>query len=676
MALDINNPPETLQEKIDLLKRYKSLMTSPGPKGVFLRKLFKETEKEILNLKEAAKFQDPLASFKPSYEQSLILNSWLYGIMFNCVYTANRIGKTAACLINFLLWILPNKPSWKKKGILRPYYVGGEGDEENKGNPNEGKLVQVLPRPSIEMVKLIRDTIRELGLRPDPNLPHYSPQNAKVLRELQKHIPHAFKPAFPFAPWDQNGACWMGAPDHKHHKEKIMPIWRKYIPAPFLHRYVESEREIEIHVKGGPDGKRQTSWKIIGLSFEQDDTKFASGATEAILLTEGVPPAIFKEVKLRFTTPGMGSHDFTPYEAANTASTVALAKRIKTGAEGMPLPTHVFEKFSVYAAPRHILPEDKQAGLIKSFENDPEGAARLRGEFWTSSGLIMSNLTRGVHLLPWSIEEMFRRFPDGQIYRGVDPGLDHPTACVWGLLTRNNQWIIYRILSERGLDIPTRCQRIVELSHNKLHKKQWGRGPNDFYFVETHPNANSEPVMLTVCDYHTFKEDETTRQPYALNYSLNGLSIVESVHTGPEDRALLVDSLLKISDLNPNLALSPSVPPAPQVFFLQNGPGIMEAFGIWDEFYWDRIRSGDNKGQPKDSLPSHGDDEFDALSYLLCSPYRWTNMRPRRIVIESNEPQQYLVDASRKQQTKAGLRIPPQMVVFGGIPGLGTVEED
>jgi hypothetical protein len=673
----LENPPTEFKDKVALVQRYKHLLKSPGRKGKFLRELLKEVKSDLGEVEDTARQQDPMSFFKPSYEQALILNCWIWGIQYICIYTANRIGKTTVEIMNFLLWIFPNDPKWKKQGILRAYHVGEKGyDEENKDNPNKGKLVQVLPRPDISTIKKLHKAIKRLGLKPNPKEPHYSPHNAKILQQLQKAVPEAFRPAYPYAPWNKGGSCWMGAPDHKHHEDKIMPIWRQYIPSSSLERYTVTDREITIKVMGP---KRTTVWEVIGLSYEQKETKWASGATEAILLTEGVPSEIFKEAKLRFKDGGIGGHDFTPYDPANTSASSALAKRIKTGAEGMPLPYYVFEKFSVYTAPVHILPQDKKDGLIASFKDDPQGKARLDGEFYTSSGLILSNLNREVHLLPWTIPQMFSRFPTGRIYRAVDPGLDHPTACAWGLLLPTNQWIIYRILSERGLDIPTRCQRIIELSGNRVARKHYGPGPKDFYRTEIHPNPHSEVPVMTICDYHTFKKDETTGNPYSLNYTTNGLQIVESVHTGPEDRAVAMDSALKADPYLPHIANSPSVPPGPKVFFLQNGPGIMEWVVKMESFYWERITHGPNKGEAKDQLPSHGDDELDAICYLICSPYVWTKYRPSAIVTGDAEPELHLqfaneLSVTKEEQFKQFAR-DQEVRVFGGGRPLGDADE-
>lgn len=646
----ITDPPSSLIDKVRLIKDKQSLMSSPGSKGRFLRNLLKEVEQQHSMMMEQAERMDPLAFFHPSYEQSLVLNSWMYGISFVCIYCANRIGKTTACIVNIMLWIFPNNPKWQ---IFKPYIVGDPIDDPlNQNNPNRGARVQVFQRPDISALKKIADALKRRPAHlpvPNPRKPHYDPDNLLILQWLQKEVPSAYSASYPDAPWNVGGTIWFGAPDQDHHEQVMFPLWKYYLPISSQDRYVPSEREISIKVVS-PTG-RTTAWELIGKSYESKDTKWSSGAVDIIMLTEGVKPATLKEVKLRFKDPGIGSHDFTPYEPANAGAASALAQRIARGAEKLPLRNFVFTEFSVYDAPAHIISDDKRNGLIESCKDDPEAVARLEGKFFTSSLLILANLSRTNNLLPWSIEEMFERYPTGRIYRGLDPGLDHPTACAWGLLLPTNQWIIYRIFAKSGLPIQSRCEKIIKLSNNAIAKVKWGPGDSDFYCVETHPSSKSEIVCATSCDYHTFKKDEVTDQSYALNYQLAGLNIIESIHMRPEERGQSLDNALLPNQFIPDLRTG--VPAGPRVYFLQNSPGIMETFLKWEEFYWERKRSGDDKGAPKDKMPLHGDDELDAVTYLTASPFRWTSWRPSARFESDSEPEDHLASSAQTVQRRS-----------------------
>jgi hypothetical protein len=67
------------------------------------------------------------------------------------------------------------------------------------------------------------------------------------------------------------------------------------------------------------------------------------------------------------------------------------------------------------------------------------------------------------------------------------------------------------------------------------------------------------------------------------------------------------------------------------VFFLINGEGVDVALGKMESMFWDRLSSGQNKGEAKDTVPLHKDDELDATCYLTCGPYVWTDYQPPRL---------------------------------------------
>lgn len=642
-----------------------------------LRRLWKEVNEEHKQQVARAKEIQPLAFFKPSYEQALMLNAWMYGISFICVYTANRIGKTTAAIINILLWIIPNNPSWL---IFKPY------------TDEFGRLVRVFPRPNITNVRQIARHIRTHRFKPDPLQPTYDLSNAKCLQSLQNQ--NFFRPAWPEHPWPGGGTIWFGAPDHEHHEKIIFPLWKQYIPEGIRDRYSPSQKEISLRITSNPDPKNKahegikpkiTCWEIVGKSYESKDTKWSSGAVDMIALTEGVTEATMSEIKMRFKDPGIGSHDFTPYEPANSGAATHLAHKIFKGIFPLGITSFVFTKFSMRMAPEHIMSKELKAQRIAGMEGNPESKARIDGEFYTSSALVLSNLDRSTHLLPYSKEQfdliLAHHNIRPQIIRAVDPGLDHPTAAAWAYLLPTGHTVIYRIMAERGLTIPARCKRIIELSNNVQSKIYYGKKTptsTEFYKLETHPHPNSEVALVTIADYHTFKEDEVTGLEYATNYILEGLPISESVHTGPEDRAVELDGDLAPSPFLPTLVPSeaiqelfhshnlkvcnhcklpdnqttdepviPSLQGAPggsKVYFLQYGMGILASFIKWEDFYWERKKSGDDKGQPKDTIPSHGDDELDAVTYITCSQYRWTNhFMPARLPNDS-EPDEELIE--------------------------------
>lgn len=665
---------DALEKCCAILKAKARMLKDRSREGTELRALFDRTNGQRQKMLQAAKKLDPLRFTKVSYEQSLVLNSWIWGITFPMQFTSNRIGKTAVDIISAYLWVFPNNPNWR---IFKPY------------TDHLGRKVEVFPRPPILHIKRIQRILSdhkkfpaELQL-PDPSKPHYDDNNQKVLQWLQNTLPiDTYLSAYPDPSFNYGGTIWFCCQDNKKLKSDFFPELKRWLPSKSVLRFAPHDNEIVFETS---PKHPKTVWQIIGKSYESEDDSFASGAVDIILLTEGVPPSKFKEVKLRFKDPGIGAWDYTPHEAINQGKRSKLAWDIYHGRVESPLRKHVFTKFSVRLAPDFIVPTDKRNDLIRTFENDPEGKARIDGEFYSSSGLVLSHLSRDIHLLSWSRAELFQRFPNARFIRGLDPGFDHPTACCWAALLPSNVYVVYRMLSERGLTISQRCERIVNLSGNKrefipfrgnLNAPRGNEGNNPYsfrkerngYWVETHPSPKSEIVTCTFTDYHLFKTDESTGRPYVTNYMQNGLILRESIHDSPEQRCQRLDDMLGPNEYIPHLQTNQ--PPAPQVYFLKNEPGIMSAFLLWEEYFWDRFKSGDKRGEPKDKVPDIQDDELDAVCYAVLSPIRWTSSAPRARLISGSEIdpeyeniEQYARETNPRLQSLQNQKV--QVVTFG-----------
>lgn len=609
-----SNPPTSIEEIAIILQNFGDRIKEQSQTGETLRFLFRESKKFLENATHKARISHPIAFFKPSYEQALILNCWIWGINFPICFASNRIGKTVVAVINAILWIFPNNPSWL---MFKPYI------------DHFGRLVAVLPRPSINsMLPLQEYFFRNPHLTGDfykqpyevPNLSHFKTLQTKFAM-LQLNSP------YPNPPIIKNSTLWLGAPDHDWHRHTFMRRWKDWLPQSSIQKWNTTDCYFSC-TTASTTNPTPTNIEIDCKSYDSESTKWSGDAVQGIILTEGFTKDILSEVKQRIINNGFMSWDYTPAEPRNTGKKVKLAYDVYKGTEQLPLKTHIFVKFSVRDAPDHIIPKEKKADLIRMWEGTSEGKARIDGDFYASSGLVLDKLDRKFHCLDWSLKTLQQKFPDGRFYRGIDPGLDHPTACCWGYLTYNNIWFIYRFYSERGKTISERCQDIVKLSNNTLQRHH--TRSNSIFWREVHSRPDSEVFSNTVIDYHVFKEDENTGLAYANNYINAGLNIVESIHTKPEERAQIANSLLDPHAF-PYLAHPRTeLPPGARIFFLTNQPGVAKALDKMEQLFWDRLRAGENKGEPKDKVQSHGDDELDALCYLVCSPYVWSPNTPKR----------------------------------------------
>lgn len=576
--------------------------------GEALRRLLIQLNRTFHAALREAKDACPIAFFKPSYEQALMLNAWVYGCNFPITFASNRIGKTACYVINALLWLLPNDPGW----IMFQEYTD-----------HLGRKVRVLPRPRLAALTHIQDFFRDFpGLAGNPNASVYDPENAQRIETSHREAPGLWKLAYPAAPIQENCSVWLGAPDKEWHRAIMMRRWKDWIPKYAIDQWNTTECYFRLNTASSTNPKPITV-DVSCKSYESKDEKWSGDAVTGIMLSEGFGAEILTEVKMRLAPVAFASWDYTPVEARNVGKKTQLAHKVFKGQEEMPLRTHVFTKFRVADAPEHIIPRTKREDMIRMYAGTDIGKARIEGEFFSSSRQILQNLNKEFHCLPWTKEYLFERFPTGLRFRSMDPGFDHPTAVCWALLAPNNCWYVYRFFAQRGLTIPVRCQRIIELSGNARQRVSYGPGVADFMWQECHPHPHSEGFVGTIADYKMFVTDQSSGLNQSVNYAKEGLPLVESVHLSPEVRATQLDSKLDLRAYPYSAHPIRGIPPGAGVYFLTGEPGVAEAVEKMESLFWDMLMGGPNKGESKDKVPIHGDDELDALCYLTSSNYIW-----------------------------------------------------
>lgn len=628
-----DNPPQTIEEATELLLKKAVLIKSPSIEGQQLRKLLAWVDEKYKLLQEEVKNQHPLAFFKPSYEQSLLLNAWWTGTSFPICFSANRIGKTACFVINALLWIFPNDPTWL---LFKPY------------TDHLGRRVHILPRPPITHLNKIN---QYLALHPelqgDPNFSYDDSQSGNQQRfatlqtvtlsgKINKYYKENDKRksesdaqllsgCYPLPPIQSGETIWLGAPDRDFHKNIILREWKRWLPQHSIKWWSESELSFHISTVA-ENNPKATTIEVVCKSYESKDTKWSGAAVSGIVLTEGLEPDVLDEIKQRVKENAFASWDYTPYEARNVGKKTALAFRVMQGKEELPLRPHVFTNFSARNAPDHILPKSKRDDLIRMWKDKPEGAARLDGAFFSDSPLILSNLNREKHCLEIDFATLQNLYPTAKLYRGLDPGYDHPTCCAWAALLPSNIWVVYRFYSRRGRTIPQRCRDIIKMSNNQRQKVTYGQRKDQFRYKEVHMTPFSEVYNATFMDFHAFAADQVTGTSNSLNYISEGLAVSESVHTNPQDRAQDCNKLLDTyTYLTHPITKEPG---ASKLYFLINEPGVAAALEKMESLFWERYASGPNKGSPKDTVQAENDDELDALCYLTSSPLKWHPYRP------------------------------------------------
>lgn len=544
---------------------------------------------KVQELKEQSKRANPISWFQPSYEQTLKLNAWIYGIDFIVDFDANRTGKTASAIINALLWIIPNDPNWQMFQSFTDHL---------------GRTFRTIPRPPISALQKIREEAKIRGLpNPDPKLNVGELCNVQYRNLWEILLPSKFSPS------PRKRTLWVGAPTTKTQTETLMPEWKKWIPQDMMHKYSPYETLLILH----PTPEQEVT--VIFKSYDAADTTWAAAAVDGILMTEGMPQSVFNEIRQRFKYPAFGSWDYTPYEARNTASKAAIAYRVYTGEEHLPLHPYIFSGFGIESTPTYILPTEKKDDLLKMWKGKPEGEARIKGLFYTNSPILIKNYSPSHHALASSFVDIQKKyFPQPLIlFRGLDPGWGHVTACCWMAIAPDNTRYVYKFYSESQRTIEERCEDIILESDNERiphpNPKQAAKG----IYIER-PKSPLHQIKATFCDFHTFKTDEQTGRPFANNYIQNGLIIRPSDTFTPRQRIQILNNRLALQAHLPHP--EKKKPPGSQLYFLINEPGVAEAMHKIENLFWATFEKGEKRGLTKDVPPDINDDELDALCYV------------------------------------------------------------
>lgn len=573
------------------------ILSDPDSRRLFPEQfalLLESIRKKIGELQKTAQEQNPMAWVQPSYEQTLKLNAWVWGIDYIVDFDANRIGKTAGGVINTNLWVLPDDPEWM---MFKPY------------TDHLNRTFKTLRRPPISAVREIKNLLKKLNLAPDPRLPYDHPENIDIYNVVANFLNENIST---FSPNPKHRVIWAGGPDTDWiTKEVLMPEFIKWTPKAYIKVCSAYDCRMLLEFKNKQDKKCTVT--ILFKSYDSKDTKWSGGAVDGILLSEGVPKDVFNEVRQRYKYPAFGSWDYTPYEPRNTAGKSALAHSVYKDPSKLPLSPYIFSAFGIKDAPTYILGDDKRKDLIKNWEGDPQGDARIRGIFYSSSPVVLKNYAPEIHALQMSFAELRKMWAPRPLllFRGVDPGWGHVTSCAWMALCPDNSKVIYKFYARSQRSIEERCQDIIELSGNT--KIQHPKSPS---LWTEHTTSKDTKINLTFIDYHTFKTDENTKRPFAYNYINNGLLVRPSITFGPKERATLFNGLLLPQAHLPHPETKK--PPGSKVYFLINEPGVAEAVNKMTNLFWLTFEKGEKRGLTKDTVQDYDDDELDAASYVLC----------------------------------------------------------
>lgn len=579
------------------LEEANTILADPEAQTLFpdqFAALLESIKKKITHLRTQAEEQNRLAWVQPSFEQALKLNAWIFGIDYIVDFDANRIGKTAGGVLNCYLWTFPHNPEWV---MFSPH------------TDSKGRTYKILPRPPISAIREIKQLLKTHNLTSDPRLAYDDPYNLPTYNFVANWLNS--RPKDYFTPNPKKRMYWAGGPTADWiTKEVLMPEFKKWCPQNYLETYSTYDKRMVLKWKTNNKNHEVT---ILFKSYDSDDTVWSGGAVDGIMLSEGVPKDIFNEVRQRYKYPAFGSWDYTPYEPRNTGTKSALAHKVFKDPTILPLSPYVFSGFGILDCPSYILGDDKRADLIKNWQNDPQGDARIHGIFYSSSPVVLKNYNPQIHALQMSFDDLRKKWHPKPLilFRGIDPGWGHITSCAWMALCPDNSRVIYKFYARSQRSIEERCEDIILLSGNTRIPH-----PKSPHLFTEHVTSKDTRINLTFIDYHTFKTDEITKRPFAYNYINNGLLVRPSITFGPKERATLFNGLLLPQSHLPHPETKK--PPGSKVYFLINEPGVADAVNRMSNLFWLTFEKGEKRGLTKDTVQDYDDDELDAACYVLC----------------------------------------------------------
>lgn len=563
------------------------------------------------NFEKALRIQQsecPIGFFKPSWEQAQALNAWspefepsvcAEGYRSICLFCGNRVGKTCFCVVNTLLWTVPNNPEWD---------VFQEFEDES---PKRRGKYRVLLRPEWE-------AWRRSGRMLYP--PDEPPMSACEI--------------------------WHGVENDIAWSDKVGKEYIKWAPRNWIGRrsdggtaIFKQERRIE----------SRFGHSISGKTFNADVQDWAGKAVRILNLDEGLSKNLLMEGLLRIEAGGYFVWPYTPAEARNIGERAKVAFDTYQGKIELVGKAKFFLDFSMEDAPDHIIPPDKKADDIARLSRQgEEGKIRMRGGFFQSSPVVFSNFDRGRNVLPidggevllairgevptrWveafgkmRAESLQWAFDRANIVRGMDEGLANPTACVWEAILRTGEYVSFREWEQSGLSYGERCREIIERSGNRLKcLNPEAVEERRRYQEEVLPRLGMT-VRRTFADSKMFKRDpEKPSDDLTDKYRNFGLRLERAGNIGPGARCDYVNDMLR-GEANRKHLLSADLP-GPRMYITRDCTKLIERC---ENYLWSQISTGQRSGQFTDKPETTDDHTLDAWAYPAISRMRWANPNP------------------------------------------------
>jgi hypothetical protein len=582
-----------------------------------------------------AESECPIGFFKPSWEQAQILNAWHPdfepeiapgGYQSICIFSANRIGKSAAVFISNLAWMLPNDPDWVmfEEHEDPPLYVRDGDPESGIRRPSRGKYT-VLRRPSWE-------TWRRTG---------------------RLTLPHHTEP--PMATCE----AWHGCPNDNDYNERICGRWGgrdgylAWMPKSAIGRRSDGGESI---LRQDRKIILKTGHQITGKTYNSEEAAWQGKAVRIMALDEGLDAGKLIEARTRVEAGGYLLWAYTPTEARNIGGKSKVASDAYRGKLPLVGRSKFFTNFTMDDAPEHVLPAEKKRTDMEAFSMlGAAGKTRMCGGFFDSSPTVFSNFERERNVLPidgsdvllamrGEVPERWRAefgnvradrlqfaFYEANILRGYDDGLANPSACTWQALLRTGEHVTFREWELSGLAVGERCEEVIARSGNERELLNPGVVSERRRYKERQPRGqDGRPtggmaIRRTFADSKMFVRDEMSpADSFTENFVKAGLKIERAGNIKPGPRCDYLNDMLRADPTRQHLLDASK--PGTRMYVTRDCMKVIERA---ENYLWAQLASGQRAGEFTDKPETKDDHIVDAWCYPAISKLRWRDPTPQ-----------------------------------------------
>jgi phage terminase large subunit-like protein len=235
-------------------------------------------------------------------------------------------------------------------------------------------------------------------------------------------------------PWKKTpkpADIWVVSLDFPSSRDVVQPMIRKILGSGYLKSWRETDKIIEL------TNGSTISFKSVDSGWE----KFQGTEKHLIAFDEEPSHMVYQECVMR---------------VVSTKGDIIIAM---TPLHGM---TWIYDE--IYEPWKMGVQKDAECFVARTRDNpyvdvkeiqkiersfyDEEREARLEGSFVEFAGLIYKDFDPRIHII--------KRFPIPQHWvkvRGIDPGLNNPTGCVWWAVSHENEHFIYDEFYQEGMTI-------------------------------------------------------------------------------------------------------------------------------------------------------------------------------------------------------------------------------